>query len=295
MLKSKLQYILHPSRILYRLAYKGLLPMDDRKYLEYMFEERLGYKLNLDAPKTFNEKIQWLKLNDRNPMYTDFVDKYEVKKYVKSILGEEYVIPTIGVFRGAEIDFEKMPEQFVLKCTHDSGGIVIVTDKKKFDIEGTKRKLNKLLKRNYFYQGREWPYLNIKARVIAEPYIADCNHELYDYKFMVFNGKVRCTFVCSERFSAEGLKVTFFDENWKVLPFERHYRRSNNPIPKPTNYELMVELAEKLAKGIRFVRVDFYEVNGNVYFGEMTFYPGSGFEEFTPQEWDFKMGDWLEL
>ena len=270
---------------------------DDERFLKRKFKARLGYELDLKNPQTFNEKLQWLKLHDQKPEYTKMVDKYEVKKYVASIIGEEYIISTLGVWdRFDDIDFSKLPDQFVLKCTHDSGGIIICKDKSKLDIQTAKKKINNSLKRNYYYVGREWPYKDVKPRIISEPYLTNVlETELKDYKFMVFNGEVKCSFVVSNRFQPDGIKVTFFDMDWEKMPFERHYPRSQEPLDKPQNYSKMISLAEALSKNIPFVRVDFYEVQGNIYFGEMTFYPGSGFEEFTPSEWDKTLGDWIRL
>lgn len=271
--------------------------VSDEEYLRQIYRFRMGKDLNLDNPKTLNEKLQWLKLHDRKPEYTTMVDKYEVKKYVADIIGEEYIVPTLGVWDNVEdIEFDKLPNQFVLKCTHDSGSIVICKDKSKLDFEAAKKKLKKGLDRNLFWYGREWPYKDVKPRIIAEPYMEDGKaHELIDYKFMCFNGVVKCSFTCSERFTESGLKVTFFDKDWNVMPFERHYPASKNPPKKPINYDKMIQFSEKLSKGILFVRVDFYEINGQLFFGELTFYPGSGFEEFTPEEWDYKLGDFLKL
>lgn len=269
--------------------------MSDEEYLKRIFEARMGRKLNLDNPCTFSEKLQWLKLYDRRPEYTMMVDKYAVKKYIAETIGEEYLIPTLGVWDNFDdIDFDNLPNQFVLKCTHDSGGLVICRDKKKFDKEKAKNKISKCMKRNYFLNTREWPYKNVTPRIIAEKYMEDEHFtSLNDYKLMCFNGEVKCTFVCSDR--SENLKVTFFDNNWKRLPFERHYPASTVKIPKPANFEKMIELAEKLSKGLPFVRVDFYEVNGKIYFGELTFYPGAGLEKFKPEQWDRRLGDWIVL
>ncbi len=273
----------------------NLLP--DKLYLQLMFRHRMGKRLNLDNPKTFNEKLQWLKLYDRKPEYTKMVDKYTAKKYVASKIGKQYIIPTLGVWKRFEdIDFDKLPNQFVLKCTHDSGGLVICRDKSKFDIKSARDKINKSLKRNYYYSGREWPYKNVPPRIIAEKYMEDSQTvDLHDYKIMCFNGKAKCSFVCSGRNTDAGLHVTFFDRDWNALPFERHYPSEKNGLPCPKNYKKMIEAAEKLSKNIPFVRVDFYEVVGEMYFGELTFYPGSGFEEFNPECWDKKLGQLLQL
>ncbi|MBQ3667088.1 MAG: hypothetical protein II913_03410 [Elusimicrobiaceae bacterium] len=270
-----------------------LLP--DEWYIQLQYFYHFHRFANLKNPQTFNEKLQWLKLHDHNPLYTTLVDKYAVKKWVADKIGEEYIIPTLGVWNKAEdIDFDKLPNQFVLKVNHDSGGLVICRDKSKLDKQAAIAKLSGALKNNGYWYGREWPYKNVKPCILAEKYIEDAEtKELWDYKLMCFNGKVRCSFVCTERFTENGLKVTFYDDDWNIMPFERHYPRRKTPMAKPLNYEEMVNLAEKLSKGIPFVRVDFYSVQGKTYFGELTFYPGSGLEEFVPSEWDKKIGDWL--
>ena len=183
----------------------------------------------------------------------------------------------------------------MIKCNHDSGGLVICKDKSKLDIESARKKINKSLKTNYYYSGREWPYKNVKPKIIIEKYMEDnVNKELIDYKFMCFDGEPKLSFTCSERYK-DGLKVTFFDLDWNKLPFERHYPSSNRKIKKPLNYDLMLEFSKILSDNIPFVRVDWYEINGKLYFGEMTFYPGSGYEEFKPLEWDKKIGDLIKL
>ena len=292
-----INFIKNPSDIIIVFAEKNILRISDKRFLKILYKNKMGKKLNLKNPNTFNEKLQWLKLYDRNPDYTKMVDKYEVKKYVAKTIGEEYIIPTLGIYNDFdEINFEKLPNQFVIKCTHDSGGNIICKDKTKLDFKNARKKIGKCLKRNYYNAGREWPYKNVKPRIIIEKYMQDgIQDELMDYKFMCFNGKVKCSFVCSERYEKDGLKVDFYDLNWNKMPFQRHYPNSNKDIPKPKNYELMIQLAEKLSKEIPFVTVDFYEINGKVYFGELTFFPGSGFEEFTPEKYDKILGDMLEL
>ena len=272
--------------------------LDDNIYLKKLFQQCLEVELNLDNPKTFNEKIQWLKLYDRKPEYTMMVDKYLVRDYMAKQIGEEYLIPLLGVWdRAEDIDFNALPEQFVLKCNHNSGlGMCICTDKSKLDIVKVRAELNKGLQQDYYLTGREWAYKNVPRKIIAEKYMVDeSGYELKDYKFMCFNGEVKCSFICSDRYSEGGLHVTFFDRDWNVMPFERHYPSVKEGLPRPVNYEKMIELAEKLSQNIPFLRVDFYEVDGKIYFGELTFYPGSGMEEFSPEEWDYKLGEWIEL
>ena len=294
-----INYILNPQNLIIALAGHGYLPfITDEKYLKMLWNEKFQNSLDLNNPRTFNEKLQWLKLYNRRPEYTTMVDKYAVKKYVANIIGEQYIIPTLGVWdKFEDIDFASLPNQFVLKCTHDSGGLVICRDKKQFDFIGAKNKINKSLKRNYYLHGREWPYKNVKPRIIAEQYMEDCpdSKELTDYKLMCFNGKVKCSFICSSRYAKDGLKVTFYDTDWEKMPFERHYPAEVVAHPKPKAYDEMLQLAEKLSANIPFVRVDFYEIKDRPYFGEVTFFPGNGMEEFIPKEWDETLGSWIEL
>lgn len=294
-----IQKILHNKSMIFSYASaSGLLNfLSDTTYLKMMYRVNMGQSLNLDSPQTFNEKLQWLKIHDRNPLYTSLVDKYEVKQYVADRIGEKYIIPTLGVWSHFDdIDFSALPNRFVLKCTHDSGGIVICKDKEKLNKKVAKNLLEKCLKRNYYWYGREWPYKNVKPRIIAEKFLTDdVNADLKDYKLMCFSGHVKATFVCSNRFSDTGLCVTFFDKHWNRLPFERHYPNDKRKIYKPGSYDKMIQLAEILSENIPFVRVDFYEVKGIPYFGELTFYPGNGMEEFTPQKWDKILGDMIIL
>ena len=279
------------------LSLRGYLRwLPDKTYLKWNYWANIKKRLNLKNPKTFNEKLQWLKLYDRKLIYTTMVDKYAVKKYVADRIGAEYVIPTLGVWDSPEeIDFDSLPNQFVLKVTHDSGGLVICKDKSKLDIEAAKAKLARSLKRDYYLQSREWPYKNVKRRILAEKFMVDASDKLDDYKLLCFGGQVKCSFVCSDRFSGKGLHITFFDRDWQVMPFERSYPSVKEGVPKPVQYEKMVELAEILSMDIPFVRVDFYEVDGKIYFGELTFYPGSGFEAFQPESWDETLGQWIQL
>lgn len=271
--------------------------LSDKNYLKIKYRLEMGKKLNLDNPQTFNEKLQWLKLYDRKEIYTTMVDKYEAKKYVADIIGEEYIIPTLGIYdKFDDIDFDSLPSQFVMKCTHDSGGIVICKDKNIFDKEQAKKKINKHLKRNFYKNFREWPYKNVKPRVIAEKYMVDeSGEELKDYKFFCFNGEPKIILVCSERFSSDNMCETWFDENWNFLDIIESGHRIDKKIKKPVNFSKMMEFSKKLSTNIPFIRVDFYEIDGRVYFGELTFFPAAGFEKFEPEEWDKKLGDMLEL
>ena len=268
--------------------------MTDETYIRFMFKVKMGKNLDLNHPRTFNEKLQWLKLYDRNLEYTTMVDKYAVKRFVADKIGAEYIIPTIGVWdKFDDIDFDALPDQFVLKCTHDSGGLIICRNKAKLDIDIARKKLEASLANNYYYMGREWPYKNVRPRIIAEQYMGE---DLRDYKLFCFEGVPRMTLVCSERFTEDGLKEDFYDEAWNHLDIQRPaHPNAILPVARPKQYELMKELAVKLSQEIPFVRIDFYEINEKVYFGEITFYPASGFEGFRPESWDMKMGNWIKL
>ena len=295
-----LRYFYEPRFIFLSLILRLGKLLPDKLYLSLLYRITIGKSISFSNPKSFNEKLQWLKIYDRRLEYTIYVDKFKVREHIAKTIGKQYLIPLLGVWDNPdEIDFEKLPKQFVLKCNHDSGGLCICRDKSNFNIEEAKKKLRKCLSKNYYYsgRGREWPYKNVLRKIIAEQFMVDTSESssLRDYKFMCFNGKVKCSFVCSDRNTKEGLHVTFFDLDWNVLPFERHYPARKEGLPKPKCYDEMIILAEKLSKGIPFVRVDFYEINGKVYFGELTLYPGSGFEEFTPYSADEWLGKFLQL
>lgn len=281
------------------LLSKGMFDhLSDEDFLKKAYRIRMGESLNLKNPQSFNEKLQWLKLYDRRPEYTTMVDKYAVKKYVADRIGEQYIIPTIGVWeRFEDIDFDMLPTQFVLKCTHDSGGLTICRDKSKFDIESAKKKIDRSLKRNYYYSGREWPYKNVRPRIIAEQYMEDSETgELRDYKFFCFNGEVKALFIASERQSkSTETRFDFFDANFNHLPITNGHPNADTPPQKPKCFEEMKRLASLLSKNIPHVRVDFYETNGRVYFGELTFSHWSGFVPFSPKEWDYTFGSWIKL
>lgn len=269
----------------------------DYLFLKTIFPLKVGYKLNLNNPQTYNEKIQWLKLYDRNPKYTTMVDKAEAKKYVAGIIGEEYIIPTIAVYNSVEeIDFDKLPNQFVLKVTHDSGGVVICKDKSILNIPSTLALLNKSLKINYYWKNREWPYKNVKPRIIAEEYKSDEEGCLNDYKFFCFDGEPVYMFIATDRFAkGEETKFDFFDMDFNHLPFVNGHPNANTPIQKPQCFEEMKTIAAELSKGIPHVRVDLYEVDGHVYFGELTFSHWSGMVPFVPEEWDYTFGKYIKL
>ena len=295
--------LFHPKRMCRKVtsALSGffwyyLVP--DTCEIRHVFRNRLGYKCDLKNPRTFNEKIQWLKLHDRKEIYHKLVDKYEVKRIIGDLIGNEYIIPTLGVWKSFdEIDFSGLPNRFVLKCTHDSASVVLCKDKTTLDYAAAREKLTEALKTDYYhYVGKQWAYKGVERRIIAEEYLDEGNNAgLVDYKFMVFGGKCRCVFVCAGRQSR--LRLDAYDMDWKLMPFTRN----NHPnmvksVPRPQCYETMLMLAEKIAGFVDnpFVRVDFYEVKGKVYFGEVTFYPEGGLGSFDPIEWDYNLGEWIK-
>lgn len=296
--KTKLEKAVQtPGRALMNIIYRiPLLPrlIDDKTYLKMIYFLCFWKKLDLEHPKTFNEKLQWMKLYDRRDIYTRMVDKEAVKGYVAEIIGEEYVIPTIGVWdRAEDIDFDALPEQFVLKCTHDSGGLVICRDKSKLDRKKARKKLNKCRKKNYYYLGREWPYKQVPPRILAEPYMADRNGEMKDYKFFCFSGEPRVLYIASDR--STDVKFDFFDMDFYHLPITNGHGNSEKKLQPPEHFEKMKELARKLSAGFPQLRVDFYEVDGRVYFGEITLFHMCGFVPFEPAQWDRMLGDLLTL
>ncbi len=272
----------------------------DKLFLKIKYWLVFGKKLNLKNPKTFNEKIQWLKLYDRREVYTQMVDKAIAKDFVANIIGSEYIIPTLGVWENFDdINFDQLPNKFVLKCTHDSGGIVICRDKSKLDIVAAKIIINKSLKRNFYNVWREYAYKKVKPHIIAEKYMIDnldIDRKLTDYKFFCFNGKVHSVMVGIER-EKESTKFYFFDKNWKLLRLNTQGR--NEPkgftLPKPENISEMFHIASKLSLGIPFLRVDLYSVNDKTYFGELTLYPQAGFDPNLLSETDELFGEMIIL
>ena len=280
------------------LGYRGLLKhIPSEKYLKRMYQISMGRELNLDEPKLYTEKLQWLKLYDHRPEYTVMVDKYAVKQYVADKIGPEYVIPLLGVWdRAEDIDFEALPDRFVMKTTHDSGTYIVCKDKSKLDIPATRKKMAKFLKRKYYDCNREWPYKNVKPRIIAEEYMEDSRFgELRDYKFFTFGGEPRVLYIAQGRGRGEPTVADFFDMEFNHLPFTIDHDMASVPPEKPDNFVLMQQLAAKLSQGTPQLRVDFYEVDGRVYFGEMTFFHCSGMESFHPEQWDRIFGDWVIL
>ncbi len=279
---------------LYHLGIFNFIP--NKAFIKFQYKMATGEKLHLDAPVTFNEKIQWIKLYDKNPIYTDLVDKFKVRDFVKTRIGAEYLIPLLGKWdKVSDIDIDKLPECFVLKCNHDSGGIVICTDKNNFDWNAGKKKLKKHLKQNHFYLSREWAYKNVKPCIIAEKYMIDNDsQDLRDYKFFCFNGIPKLIQVDFNRFIDH--KRNLYTIDWEFIDLT--IKCPNDPnadIPKPINLDEMIEIAKKLSHGFPEVRVDLYSINGKTYFGEMTLYHGGGYEKFTPEIFGRKMGDMIDL
>lgn len=286
-----------PKRIFQYLSGKSIFwKMPDEEYLKMKYFFFIGKKLNLKNPNSFNEKMQWLKLYDRKDIYTLMVDKYEVKKLVAEKIGENYIIKTIGIWNKFEdIDFEKLPRQFVLKCTHDSGTVVICKDKYKLNIEAAREKINKRLKYNYYYNCREWPYKNVKPRVIAEEFMQDRTFEVLNV-FKVFNfndGEQIIQAIQNDKTKDEC--IDYFDAEWNRLALRQNYKNGEKALPKPQSLKEMLEISKKLSEGFKFLRTDFYEVNGKLYFSEFTFYSDAGFAKFEPEEWDNILGKRIDL
>ena len=292
-------YLFHkPNKLLSIIWRKVGFLVPDEPYLKVQFRLLMGKRLDLKNPQTFSEKLQWLKLYNRQPEYTTMVDKYAVKDYVAKILGEEYIIPTLGVWDKLEdIDWDSLPNQFVLKCTHDSGGLVICRDKSKLDKKAAIKKLSKTLKQNYYRKWREWPYKNVPRRIIAEKYVeSDSNlKDLYDYKFFCFSGKMIFFKIDFNR--QVDHHANYYSRDCELLPFgEANYMpKPEEKLTIPDRIYDMIALAEKLSNGIPFVRCDFYCVGKQIYFGEMTFFPATGMGKIEPEEWDCKIGQLIQL
>lgn len=301
---KQIKKVFHNPLIPLSYVWVSMSPMikSSERFLKVYYWLRLGKKLNLKHPVSFQEKTQWLKLHDTDPLFTTLVDKYEVRKYVAEKIGEEYLIPLLGVYNTfEEIDFNKLPNQFVLKPTHDSGSAVICKDKSHFNIEAARKKLTKSLKRNYFYNGREYPYKNVRPRIVAEQFMTDesCGgKQLPDYKFFTFNGEPKMLFLAEGRFTREGARFTFFDMDWNELPIHAkgHFGDGKpSTAQKPKCFEEMKEVVRKLCFDIPYVRIDVYTINGRIYFGEFTFFHDGGVVEFEPNEWNYKLGEMIKL
>lgn len=269
--------------------------MPTKAYLKLKYRVVFKKPLDLKNPQTYSEKLQWLKLYGYRPEHTTMVDKVLVKDYVRNIIGDEYIIPTLAVWDSPDgIDFDSLPDRFVLKCNHDSGRVVVCRDKAGLDRDKALKEMRASFRHNYYLMGRETPYKFVRRKVFAEQYMQDeKTSDIRDYKFFCFGGVPKAMFIASER--ATDVKFDFFDMDFNHLPLRQGYDNSPYPIGKPENFELMKELAAKLSKGLPHVRVDLYEINGKVYFGELTFFHFSGFMPFEPADWDRTWGEWLEL
>ena len=295
-----LKAILHPSLLAEYIIQNSHLfdGMSDERYIRLIWWLKYHSKLNLNDPKTYNEKLQWLKLHDRKDLYTRIVDKIAVKDYVAGIIGSQYIIPTLKIFPGDvhEEDFMDLPNQFVLKTNHgsSSAGVLVCRNKSCFDLNNAAVRMNQSLHNSVYRTMREWPYKNVTPMVFAEKYMEDETGELRDYKFFCFDGKVKALFIGTERFSEE-VKFDFFDAEFNHLDLYQVHPMSGKVIEKPDNFEEMKTIAERLSKGFPHVRVDLYNINGRVFFGEMTFYHHGGYAPFHPEKWNRVFGDWIDL
>lgn len=269
----------------------------DKAYIKERYKKELGESLDLKNPITYNEKLQWLKLYDRNPLYTKLVDKYRMREYVADKLGKEYVIPLLQVWDNPEdIDFDALPDQFVLKCNHNSGkGMCICRDKSALDYRAVKKGLIEGFKENFYLNSREWPYKNVPRKIICEQYMTDgaAALGLTDYKFFCFHGVAKIMYISHDY--SDDPRTDFFDMDFNHLPIQIIDPPADVTPQKPEQFEEMRRLAEILSKDIPHVRVDFYLIQGRIYVGEMTFYHSAGFSRITPDEWNLRMGSWIQL
>ncbi len=276
------------------LGNNGLLNwMSDSKYLKLLYKEQLGKELNLDNPVSFNEKLQWLKIHDHNERYYDLVDKIKAKEVVGKIIGEEHIVPIYKIWDKASlINFEDLPDKFVLKCNHDQGSVLLVDDKNRIDVSNIRKSYSKLLKRSPYPGTREYPYKMIKPAVFAEKYLGG---SIIDYKFYCFNGEPKFLYCGKGLTTDHSLKIDFYDMNWELMPFYRTDYDRLGIIPKPHHFELMKNIAKKLSQNTAFVRIDLFEVDDVVYFSEYTLYPAAGFMPFVPEEYDIELGHWIKI
>lgn len=294
---GKKRYLIHPRTVLFTWGILGHMRfLSDEQYLKLMYWAKFGVKLDLDNPKSFNEKLQWLKINNKNELCGKLVDKYEVKKYVSDLIGSEYIIPTLGVWESFDdIDISSMPEKgFVLKTTHDSGGVYICRNKKDYSLKKAKKILKHSLNRNYFWVGRELAYKGVKPRIIAEPLLVDeSGIELKDYKVFNFDGHAKLIQVDYDRFSNH--KRNLYDTEWNYIEAEIKYPTSSRVIEKPACLDKLLELSEILSQGFRHARTDFYVIGDKILFGEITFIHGSGYECFRPASFGQEVGSWINI
>lgn len=299
-LNTLLKTMLHnpsdlPKLIMDKLYKTGILNiLPDSLYLRLYYRAVMKKKLDLNNPKTFNEKLQWLKLNDRKPEYSIYVDKYAVRSFIAKTIGEKYLIPLIGVYDSvAEIDWEDLPRQFALKCTHGSGSNIICLDKEKFNIKHAENMLKKWMSKSFYWYGREWPYKNVRPRIICEELVLNENKIPNDYKVLCFNGKAKIIQVHIDRFGDH--RLDFYDVAWNKTGISSGHNTSDFVYEKPLQLEEMVRLSEKLGAGICHIRIDWYIANDKLYFGEMTLYDGSGFEPFDNEKDDYLLGSLIQL
>ena len=298
-IRNLIGYLCNNPKKIIQIATARWQILPEKWQLRMMYYLQTGEKLNLENPQTYNEKLQWLKMYDRKPVYSTMVDKYRVKDYVAGIVGSQYVIPLLGVWdRTKDIDLATLPNQFVLKVTHGGGGsgVFVCKDKSKFDAQAVFARIEKFLRIDGYKANCEWPYKNVPHQIIAEEYMEDKVYgELRDYKFFCFNGEPKIMFVASDRYKKAEPNFDFFDMDFNHLDLRSQHPTSDTPPPKPETFEEMKEVARKLAKGLPQIRIDLYEVNGRVYFGEFTFFHWGGYGKFYPHEWEKKLGDWIVL
>ena len=297
-IKRKLHTMLHTPRIfMKKFAGSWIFKyLPDKTALKIQYKNTFLEPLNLENPQTFNEKLQWLKLYNRKPEYTKMVDKYEAKQIAAEIIGQEHIIPTYGVWNSFdEINFDTLPDQFVLKCTHGSGDVVIIKDKSKMNMKSARERITQSLCTNYYKFSREWPYKDVKPRVIAEKYMEDEAGELKDYKIYCFNGTAKLMMIASNRFRNKQTTFDYFDREFNWISMTWGMPKSEQKPEKPAKFETMMQLATKMSDGMPHVRIDFYEVDGQIYFGEFTFFDGGGFEKIKPEEMDRILGSWINL
>lgn len=266
----------------------------DELYLKTYYKLTTGKTLDLRHPKTFNEKLNWLKIHNQNPLYNILADKYKVKDFVRKAIGDKYVVHNYGCWNSFDdINFEELPNSFVIKTTHDSGGVYVCKDKSNIDVENLRLRYNKAIKRNYYYRLREWVYKDADPKIIADELLDDSRgRELIDYKFWCFNGEPKVMYITNK---GANIKENFYDMDFKPLDINHGFARTTPEYDMPACFDEMKSLAKKLSQNIPFVRVDFFYVNGNVYFGEFTFYDWAGLRPFNGDEWDYKLGSWIDL
>ena len=293
-IKTALSLSKTPLRLVTRLGANGLINwMPDIVFVYLSYKGEMGEFPNLKNPKSFNEKLQWLKLYDRKPRYTDLVDKIKAKENIAKIIGEEHIVPLLGAWETfEEIEFEKLPDRFVLKCNHDQGSVFIVSNKDQFDVVRAGKFINRCLKRNLYPETREFPYKKMKPFVFAEEYLGEC---IVDYKFYCFNGEPRFLYCGQGLTTDHSLKIDFYDLDWNLMPFYRTDYQRLGRIEKPKHFDEMIEISKKLSSDVPFVRIDLFEVDDKVYFSEFTLCPASGFMPFEPKEFDMIVGQWLVL